>query len=729
MAKKRKGSKRKFDSTHTKATPITSLCNVSGLQDETDPFAFASATTNELDECLFLMDQSSSSDPIDTKLINNTRKSESEELESSSSSSSSSREKESEVEGVVINNELWKRPKATDRMKQNYTNPPPVDFMLPNIQVELSRHKHMADLSTFLLSKCKHLRMPAFERWLIDSKVEERFKRQIIKENAEIQASQEQHAASASAISVSAGGSRGKDSKWKKRLQRKKIEAMSSLDHHMTSSGLRALNDHDPCIPSMADVEDEASKQLMLEMKHGNGGSGSGSDVIDAMNICKELCQQACAASRHVQNLQQHFGEVNATQYFGKLGGKIVLEAEADRDRTKHDHDDGSTSTSTMTDHSYYSLIYSHSHSRKPKSDGEMKQKRKPFVVKINTEHYLKLREMFHSVHDTAASSKPMNVAPPTTLGRNPKNYSPATNIFHHLIFCISIRYASLSGAQQLLDLRGGGMQGAIHSEVFECISKHGHGQGHGNSHGGHSKHVTECFASPLNAYNSKYFSIFHQDLDWHFGSVGDFFSVPSNFFRTGGVYEANPPFSPGLMQHMVERIESHLKFADAISSSSSTGQRKCPLSFVVIVPSCSSNGNNLIHKVASKSFRSMLRSRFFSKHIVFSAREHGYIEGSQHLRPTRFKESQYDTSAIILQSRDAKDGDGDLNKLVTKEFEEELRKAFASRHQQELEERRNETLATKPEEEEVKDSPPEVQVQPENKLIKKKSKKRRKKK
>jgi len=48
---------------------------------------------------------------------------------------------------------------------------PPLD-QVPNIRVELARHLHTQNLSKFLLGGSS-LRMPSFERWLLDSKLEE----------------------------------------------------------------------------------------------------------------------------------------------------------------------------------------------------------------------------------------------------------------------------------------------------------------------------------------------------------------------------------------------------------------------------------------------------------------------------------------------------------------------------------------------------------------------------
>jgi len=204
---------------------------------------------------------------------------------------------------------------------------------------------------------------------------------------------------------------------------------------------------------------------------------------------------------------------------------------------------------------------------------------------------------------------------------------------------------------------------------------------------------MIECFASPLNVYNRQYCSIFYQDLDCHFGSSGDFFSVPLGHFKKyGDIHEANPPFSPGLMTNMVERIKEHLEFAE---SEYRQNKNDGKLTFVVVVPSCKSktsvtNFDNLVQNLASDSYNSMIKSSFCTKHIVLKAREHGYVEGSQHLRQTRYKESQYNTSIIILQSQNAKEFERENPTFCSKEFETDIRKSFSSRHHLELDERRS---------------------------------------
>jgi len=532
--------------------------------------------------------------------------------------------------------------------KDNY------DFPLPHLQVELARHKHMEDLSKFLLSKCKHLRMPSFERWVVDSKLEEMTKRLMIQEQNEVRASRN------SLVNQKEDG-------WKRRMKRKRHQIESSLEKHLTSSGLRPLVHYDPVIPSMADVEDDASKRLILELEYISETNGK--NDLDAKQICEELCEQSCQAAKQLQNLEQRLGSVSASHYDTKGNGRIHLEVEKHIHDTRLDlkHDETSTSPTL-----FFSLVFT----RKPKKDGK---KVKPFVIKINSLHYEKLRQMFHSIHDRITSSRALHVPSPMTLGTNRLGYSAATHIFHHLVFCLELRYASLAGGQQLNDLRGGGMQGAIHSQVFDCLSKY--------NTGGYQD-LMECFASPLNVYNCSYFSLFHGDLDWHFGSCGDFFTVPIGYFRSGGAHEANPPFSPGLMQKMIERMEEHLLFADSFKDKDPQSN----LSFIIVVPTCRSvagTEKNIVQDFALKSFQAIVKSRYLSKHFILKSREHGYIEGSQHLRPTRYKESQYDTSVIILQSTAAREKEKINPKYTSNGFEDGLRLAFASRHRLELDERR----------------------------------------
>ena len=91
----------------------------------------------------------------------------------------------------------------------------------------------------------------------------------------------------------------------------------------------------------------------------------------------------------------------------------------------------------------------------------------------------------------------------------------------------------------------------------------------------------------------------------------------------------------------------------------------------------------SIINSAASQSFNQLVNSPYCRAHIILNPREHGYIEGGQHLRPTKFKESQYSTSVIVLKTKDWESiADANL-------FEKDLREAFASRHAMEVEQRR----------------------------------------
>jgi len=56
-------------------------------------------------------------------------------------------------------------------------------------------------------------------------------------------------------------------------------------------------------------------------------------------------------------------------------------------------------------------------------------------------------------------------------------------------------------------------------------------------------------------------------------------------------------------------------------------------------------------------------------------------------MRPTRYKSSIFDTSVILLQSRQAR-----RQKLDEELLEERIRSAFLSRHQEELERRKEQS-------------------------------------
>jgi len=135
-------------------------------------------------------------------------------------------------------------------------------------------------------------------------------------------------------------------------------------------------------------------------------------------------------------------------------------------------------------------------------------------------------------------------------------------------------------------------------------------------------------------------------------------------------------------MDEMVIKMESCLQTANDLQSA---------LTYVVIVPTAEKVVSGATKTPSAKrfarpSFQKMVSSASCKLHLVLPAREHGYIEGSQHLRPTQYKDSNYDTSVIVLQSVCAQ-----KQQFYKLDFETKIRAAFKSRHKEELESRRKE--------------------------------------
>jgi phosphorylated CTD-interacting factor 1 len=364
----------------------------------------------------------------------------------------------------------------------------------------------------------------------------------------------------------------------------------------------------DPVIPHSASPHSEPSKRLVEELCH------EGASEDNAEKTVAELCRRNNVAGQELSS-QAHRYKSQAPL---KHGDRIDLE------------DKGTTVV----------LLYSR------------KKWRKPFLFKLNKGHYQKLREQFLQIHNQTATKM--------DLSDSVKN--KGIHAFHLLLLSLLLRYSALSGGQLLQDLRGGGMQGSIHEQVFDVLRSTFEGP------------FLEGFASPFNGYLPTFASAF-PEVEWHFGSVGNFMDLSF----TQGCCEVNPPFSPGLMNGMVDHIENQLAKAD---------QADLPLTFAVIVPTANKKASvsevAVAKQAAAVSFRRMLSSSTRRHHVILAAREHGYVEGAQHLRPTKYKQSVYDTSVILLQSDKARDQKVDFQKL-----EEDLKSAFASRHADELDERK----------------------------------------
>jgi hypothetical protein len=414
--------------------------------------------------------------------------------------------------------------------------------LLPNIDEEISRNFKVQELSSFLLKSCNDLRMPAFERWLVDSKMQE------------------------------------------------------TLDKTTKSHS-------DPVLPLSSSPRSQASQRLVQEI------SQNTKNIEEAEKTVAELCRKANSECQELLSRSDRFLRQSPLN----KGDRIEIEKSESESIT---------------------ILYSR------------KKWKKPFIFKINKEHYDKLQDRFFEIHNSRTT---------TILDRANPRVRHSSNI---LVLALLLRYSALSGGQLLQDLRGGGMQGAVHNQVFEVLESAFHSP------------WLEGFASPFNSYLTKFCSAF-PDIEWHFGSIGSFMDCN---FQQGGCCEVNPPFSPGLMDHMSSHMINQLEAA---------GRKDVSLTFVVIVPTADNSQKSALAKQsASLSFNRMISSPYCAQHIRFPAREHGYIEGAQHMRPTRFKESAYDTSVILLQSQ--KDTSIDMEKL-----KRDLKESFASRHREEISQRK----------------------------------------
>ena len=506
------------------------LSNLTGFDD-------ASTVTDSLDDCmeLFKMQQSSSNVVV------------SPQTETTNGPVSTS---------IVEKRPIWKMQKDKSAEKIEAWNRTFLSWthggkytpgLLPNIDEELTRNFKVKELSSLLLKSGGDIRMPVFERWLLDSKLEE------------------------------------------------------TINNKMKGPS-------DPVLPVKTTPKSEASIRLIQELCQYQ-------DESQAEKIVAELCRNTNLKCQQL------------------LSG-------ADRYRRQSPLNRGDRIEIERQESDAISILYSR------------KKWKKPFCFKLNKEHYHKLCNRFFEIHNNGRRVT-------TKLDRKNQKVMHALNI---IVLTLLLRYSALSGGQLLQDLRGGGMQGAIHKQVFEVLESTLDGP------------WLEGFASPFNACLPVFGSAF-PDLEWHFGSIGSFMEVP--FHQGGGCCEANPPFSPGVMNQMSKHIINQIEKAE---------KNNVELTFVIVVPTANGPQDSAaVKQSASHSFERLVKSSYCRRHIIFLARKHGYLEGAQHLRPTRYKESAYDTSVIFLQSQSACLAEAiDLEK-----FENDLRDAFASRHGVELAERR----------------------------------------
>jgi phosphorylated CTD-interacting factor 1 len=576
---------------------------------------------------------------------------------------------------------------ASQRSTTN--NISPIHHRIPNLKIELSRHLQISSLSTFLLQSCRGLRMPTFERWLLDSKCEEWTRMESILNEWEEDPSLKLHVGGKKKKYGRAALYGDLNKQKEERRKNKESRMLFSLQVPYDTRGdwLRNNLDTDPILPMEPLETDPSSLRLLEEVMAVFSAAGVEDARQRATEIVRELCSRTIEV---VTNLAHNEARLGRYQKFGWDINPTTTTKKKKREKTCGVDKIG---IEWNDDESICTLIYTQKRKRPDttaeKDGDDGKHKAKPFVLKLNAKHYHKLHAMFDKAREDPCNTQ------------DQLSKSQLVHVFHFSVFAMVIRYSSLSGGQQLNDLRGGGMQGAIHSQVFDCFTRWFGERG------------VECFASPFNCHLSEFYSAFSSDVDGFFGSFGDFF-YSQELLRDGCWYELNPPFSPGVMDKMAERI------CDLLEVASSQDMR---VTFIVIVPSVQDDTkqrsfgapakkktrkekkrshdedtaivnpvSSLVHQSASVSFHRLVRNSHCTSHIILPAREHGYVEGSQHLRPTMYKESKYSTSVIILQSRVDNNilADGTGRKWDDNLFEKDLREAFASRHAIETQQRKN---------------------------------------
>lgn len=197
---------------------------------------------------------------------------------------------------------------------------------------------------------------------------------------------------------------------------------------------------------------------------------------------------------------------------------------------------------------------------------------------------------------------------------------------FESALFSLLLRYDSLDG---------GGFQAALNEECFDTLLRH-------------FDCKMECFASPLNCRYGRFCSAF-PDTDQPFGSVGSFFE----FAPRAGCFEANPPFIPKLIKRMAEHMTALLEAADG------------PLAFVIIIPAWKD----------TPGWKQLYASRFNQRHVLVPQKDHGYCEGKQHIRKTRWRIASFDTSVFFWQNARAA-----TKWPVTEQAVADLKSAFLSK-------------------------------------------------
>ncbi|RLN93834.1 hypothetical protein BBJ28_00012643 [Nothophytophthora sp. Chile5] len=248
--------------------------------------------------------------------------------------------------------------------------------------------------------------------------------------------------------------------------------------------------------------------------------------------------------------------------------------------------------------------------------------------VKLSSAHFAKLREMFARKNGLEGDGSTMAPQEQRT--------------FESALFCLLLPSRSkLRGRVVLMRVvliwttNLDWVKAALNEECFDALLEH-------------FDCKMECFASPLNCRYSRFCSAF-LDTDFAFGGVGSFF----DFAPRSGCFEANPPFIPKLIKRMTDHMTALLDGADGA------------LAFIVIIPTWQET--------------EVISTCNGSTHLRIPQKQHGYCEGKQQIRKTRWRIASFDTSVFFWQNAKAR-----IKWPITEKALESLRVAFKSKQVEE---------------------------------------------
>jgi hypothetical protein len=231
-------------------------------------------------------------------------------------------------------------------------------------------------------------------------------------------------------------------------------------------------------------------------------------------------------------------------------------------------------------------------------------------TFQVNLSHYVKLQRLFDRATSCTINAK----------HRNGTGDVGSKVCFEDALFCLLCRYDTLQGA---------GLQAAVPGSVMNLLLQRFDCR-------------CECFASPLNSRYEAFNSVFGNEIDSLFGSVGNFFSQD---FSTGGCFQANPPFCEQVICQLCITIR------DVLAAHPTE-----PLMFVVIVPVWkNSRGYQQLLTLLHDQHGADEKDGRNNNHLILQQGCHFYAEGTQYRRASTFRVASFDTSIFFFQNCKAK--------------------------------------------------------------------------